>query len=75
MSIFIWLVSAWSVIIVLHDLQVASKFSDHVVIMKDGSIFDYGDPEQILNEENLLQVYETPIKIIKTDNLNIYSMF
>ena len=65
----------WSVVIVLHDLQVASKFSDHVVIMKDGSIFDYGDPEQILNEENLLQVYETPIKIIKTDDLNIYSMF
>ena len=30
---------------------------------------------QILNEENLFQVYETPIKIIKTDDLNIYSMF
>ena len=65
----------WSVVIVLHDLLVASKFSDQVVIMKNGSIFEHGHPDQILNEENLFQVYETPIKIIKTDDLNIYSMF
>ena len=65
----------WSVVIVLHDLQVASKFSNNIILMKDGIIFDHGYPENVLSERNLLNVYETPIKIIKTDDLNIYSIF
>lgn len=65
----------WSVIIVLHDLQVASKFSDNVLLMKDGEIYKHGKPNEVLTKENLFDVYETPIKIIKTDDLNIYSIF
>lgn len=69
------LANKWSIVIVLHDLQIASKFSDNILLMKKGEVYAHGRADNILSKDNLFNVYETPIKIIKTDDLNIYSIF
>lgn len=52
-----------TVIMVLHDLNLALRFADHVVIMKDGNDFAQGPPDEVITEENIFAVYGTHAKI------------
>ena len=52
-----------TVIMVLHDLNMALRFADHVVMMKEGSVFTQGTPGEVITEENILAVYGTHAKI------------
>jgi iron complex transport system ATP-binding protein len=46
-----------SVIVAMHDLNLASRFSDRLLIIKQGCIFAVGTPESVLTEENIESVY------------------
>ena len=46
-----------TVIMVLHDLNQASQYSDKIVLMKEGKIYDYGTPKDVINYESLKNVY------------------
>ena len=52
-----------TVIMVLHDLNMALRFADHVVIMKEGAVFAQGTPDEVITEENILAVYGTHARI------------
>ena len=46
-----------SVIMAMHDLNLASRFSDRMLLLKRGCVFAVGTPESVLTEENLESVY------------------
>jgi len=46
-----------SVIMAMHDLNLASRFSDRMLMLKHGCIFAVGTPESVLTEENIESVY------------------
>lgn len=48
-----------TVIMVLHDLNMALRFADHVVIMKEGNVYAQGAPKEVITEENVFAVYGT----------------
>ena len=52
-----------TVIMVLHDLNMALRFADHVVMMKDGCIVAQGTAKEVITSENILTVYGTHAEI------------
>jgi iron complex transport system ATP-binding protein len=46
-----------SVIMAVHDLNLASRYADWVIMMKEGKIFAAGNPASVLTVENIKQVY------------------
>jgi iron complex transport system ATP-binding protein len=56
-----------TLLVTLHDLDLAVKYSDHLVFMKGGGIFASGKPPDILDEVLLETVYDIPMKIVDYD--------
>ncbi|MBN2109501.1 MAG: ABC transporter ATP-binding protein [Methanosarcinaceae archaeon] len=54
-----WLVNNRNVtaLMVVHDLNMASKYSDRILMMKNGRIVSVGDPVSVLTCENIEKVY------------------
>jgi len=51
-----------SSVIALHDLSLAARYSDKIIILKEGSIFAAGGLE-VLTSENLEAVYEVEVSV------------
>ena len=54
------------VLLILHDLNTASKFADNIVLMKNGTIVKNGSTVEVLTESILSETYETKIKVNDT---------
>lgn len=52
-----------TIVMVLHDINQAIRFSDHLITMKDGSIVAEGSTEQVLTKEILEQVFDIDVEI------------
>ncbi len=46
-----------SVLMVVHDLNLAARYADSIVMMKRGRVVVQGDPEGVLTRENLSDVF------------------
>jgi iron complex transport system ATP-binding protein len=55
---------ATTVVMVLHDLNLAARYADYLVAMKDGQIHAAGDPVEVLTEEKVRQVFGLESRII-----------
>ncbi len=53
-----------TIVMVLHDLNLAAKFADCIIAMKDGKIIDAGTPGAIMTREVLSKVYEIDANIV-----------
>lgn len=64
-----------TIIIVLHDINMASQYADEIVAFKDGQVFCKGTTAQIMQADLLSQLYEIPIKLadINGKKICIYS--
>lgn len=66
-----------TILIVLHDLNQAVRYSHRVIIMKKGDIVADGKPEDIINEEIINNVYNVRCVINKepvSNKLYIYPL-
>lgn len=52
-----------TIIMVLHDINQAVRFSDYLVTMKDGDIIASGDTEEVLTKEILEKVFNIDVEI------------
>ncbi|MFQ5937871.1 MAG: ABC transporter ATP-binding protein, partial [Acidiferrobacterales bacterium] len=46
-----------AVVVVLHDLTLAARFCDRLVLLHQGSVVAEGQPKDVLTEDNLLATY------------------
>lgn len=52
-----------TVVMVLHDINFASCYSDRIIAMQDGNVVQIGNVEDIICGDLLEELYETPIRI------------
>ncbi|PMP95565.1 MAG: ABC transporter ATP-binding protein [Thermodesulfobacterium geofontis] len=58
-------------VITLHDPNLASLFSDKVVIIKDGKVLHNGHPSEVMNKSILKEVYGVEVEVIKYNGINL----
>ncbi|BCV21700.1 ABC transporter ATP-binding protein [Moorella sp. Hama-1] len=46
-----------TILMVMHDLNLAARFSEKLILLKDGCIFAAGKPQRVLTAENVAAVY------------------
>lgn len=54
-----------TIVIVMHDINIAAKYSDKICIMKDGKISAFGSPQEIMKSEILTDLFGTQIDVIQ----------
>lgn len=60
-----------TVVIVLHDINFASVYSDHIVAMRDGRVAHEGTTEAIIRPEILTDIYQVPVRVETIDGRRI----
>ncbi|AUV80668.1 ABC transporter ATP-binding protein [Salinigranum rubrum] len=56
-----------TVVLVLHDIDQAARYADHMVALKDGTIHARGAPEEVVTQELLAEVFEIDAEVEHTD--------
>ena len=51
------------VIIVMHDINLTSRYADNIVIMKDGNIYSHGTPKEVLTKKMIREIYKIDSEI------------
>jgi len=54
-----------TVILAMHDLHLASKFCDRLILLDHGQVFQDGSPEEVLRKEHIEKVYGIEVQIIR----------
>ena len=53
-----------TVVVVLHDLNLAARYAQRLVAMKDGALVASGTPEEVLTEAMLAEVFELEARVL-----------
>jgi iron complex transport system ATP-binding protein len=53
-----------TVVLVLHDLNLAARYADHLVFLRDGAIAAAGSPEALMTEDNIARVFDVRARVI-----------
>ncbi len=53
-----------TVIMICHDLNIAAKYSDRIIMMSEGSVYASGTPEEVLTKDNISRVYDINCEVI-----------
>lgn len=54
-----------TLLVVLHDLNLAAAYADRLVMMKAGRILHDGTPEEVFTADNLKQVFDLDAQVIR----------
>ena len=60
-----------TILIVLHDLSLALKYSDYVLALKNGRMHFFDSAATVLNKENIRQLFEVNADIVRNNNVII----
>ena len=56
-----------TVLIICHDLNIASRFSDRVIIFRKGTVYADGSAQEVLTEKTIYDVYSVKANIMPVD--------
>ncbi|MER5985882.1 ABC transporter ATP-binding protein [Streptomyces sp. NPDC001787] len=58
--------SGRTVVMVLHDLNLAARYSDNLIVMRDGRILEQGHPRDVITTELLREAFGLRAEVIDT---------
>lgn len=53
-----------TIVMVLHDLNLASRFSDYMIAISEGDIIEHGSPQKVMTKEVLNKTFQIEAEII-----------
>ncbi len=53
-----------TVVMVLHDLNLAARYADHLVVMRAGAVHATGRPDQVLTEEIIAEAFGLRARVV-----------
>jgi len=63
---------AITIVMVLHDINQAIRYSDRIIVMKDGRIHMTGKPQEIITEQLMREVYGVEVSIRHEDDIGMH---
>lgn len=63
-----------TIVMVLHDINQAIRYSDHIIMMKEGHIVAEGAPRDVITKEVIKEVYGVDAVFKEDDDLGLYMM-
>lgn len=63
-----------TVVMVLHDINQAIRYSDKIIVMKNGSVIEHGEPQNVITEELMKSVYRIDIMIKYDEDTGLYTI-
>jgi iron complex transport system ATP-binding protein len=51
-------------VLVLHDLNLAGRYADHLVVMKDGDLVAQGGPADVITEATVADVFGLASRVV-----------
>jgi iron complex transport system ATP-binding protein len=64
-----------TIVVVVHDINVASCYADTIVAMRDGKVAACGSPAQIMQPDLLEDIYGLPVRVHELDGQLIASYY
>lgn len=61
-----------TILIVLHDINLALRFCDKIYIMKDGTVFENGSVKEVFTDKNIKNVFEVDGALNKDSKGNVF---
>jgi len=62
-----------TVLCAIHDLNLAARYADTIVMLQGGRVYAEGTPEQVLTPKHILEVYGVQAKVKKdADGLHVF---
>lgn len=52
------------VVMISHDINIAAKYSDNILMLLNGGIYAVGTPSEVITKKNLKDVYDVDVEII-----------
>lgn len=56
-----------AVIMISHDINIAARYSDSIIMMHDGRINNVGTPEEVVTPGNMKEVYDIDVDVLRID--------
>ena len=53
-----------TIVVVLHELNLAARYASHLIVMRDGAIQAQGKPADIVTPELIEQTFDLPCRVI-----------
>jgi len=53
-----------TIVLVVHDINFAGHYADRICAVKDGRVVEFGTVEEIMVDEVLTRVFDTPVQVV-----------
>lgn len=50
-------------LLTLHDLNMAARYADHMILLKNGSVYQEGPPNEVVTEDNIREAYGVNVHV------------
>lgn len=61
-----------TIVMVLHDINQAIRYSDTIIAMKEGRVIKQGSPQKMITKELIKDVYHVDVEIIKKHKTDLH---